>query len=174
MLHIFYLCIPSIRGEDVCSSGRTRKLTARQPEATTHFHCLVWQTCSRERALSGPSDLPSLVHHLSFTLCASGSLTFFPFLEYVLTPTYFKALAHAIPSAPTSLSLSLPAFHILSSSHPSNNASLAFVLGFVRAVMLFPQDQLVSSKHLQPIWLRKKGCFRRFLLCPCWFITVFK
>lgn len=103
-----------------------------------------------------PRDLSSLVHHLSFTPCTSGSLSFFPHLEYVLTPTDFKAWwVHAVPSAATSWSLPFPAFPIMSSSHPSDNALLAFVLGFVRTLMLFPQDQPVTSKHLQPIWERK-------------------
>lgn len=69
-------------------------------------------------------------------LRASTSLAFVPFFKCVLIPMHFKALAHAAPCALTSLLLSLPAFHLLCSSHPSDYPSVAFVLGFLGTAML--------------------------------------
>lgn len=69
-------------------------------------------------------------------LRASTSLAFVPFFKCVLIPMHFKALAHAAPCALTSLLLSLPVFHLLCSSHPSDYPSVAFVLGFLGTAML--------------------------------------
>lgn len=43
---------PHIRGEGAYSFGRTRKLTAEQPEASTHLCCFLCLTCSQDFALS--------------------------------------------------------------------------------------------------------------------------
>lgn len=135
MLHIFYPCTPNIRGEGACSSGRTRKLTAKQPVAITHLCCFLYLRCSQDCALSGPSDLSSLVHP-SLPHPVSLSLT------GVLSVFWMCPNSHMLQGldscCPTAISLPPPyiTFHLLSSSHPSGYPSLSSVEGFWRTVML--------------------------------------
>lgn len=63
---------PHIRGEGAYSFGRTRKLTAEQPEASTHLCCFLCLTCSQDFALS-PVISPAwattpLCYPMSFSL----------------------------------------------------------------------------------------------------------
>lgn len=119
--------------ESACSAERARKLLTKHTETHTHFCCFLNLTYSQDCTICTQQSLqpdPPLI------LRALALLAFVPFFKCFLIPIHFKALAHAAPCALTSLLPSLPAFHLLCSSYPSDYPSLAFVLGFVETVML--------------------------------------